>query len=126
MHWTLGSFYRAFQPLAGSDVSKIFDSNSLPVVLGFFDNMFRYDMVCVFPESCFTPRKFLEMALSRLGTAFLKIGAKPLHALAVLFDCLAAECFALRVNGNINYAQIDSRSEEHTSELQSPCNLVCR
>src|SRR2546426_7355160 len=22
--------------------------------------------------------------------------------------------------------QIDSRSEEHTSELQSPCNLVCR
>src|SRR5256885_13220992 len=22
--------------------------------------------------------------------------------------------------------QIDGRSEEHTSELQSPCNLVCR
>src|SRR3989454_5357253 len=22
--------------------------------------------------------------------------------------------------------QFDSRSEEHTSELQSPCNLVCR
>src|SRR2546426_9400876 len=23
-------------------------------------------------------------------------------------------------------AEIDTRSEEHTSELQSPCNLVCR
>src|ERR1039457_7573995 len=23
-------------------------------------------------------------------------------------------------------AEIDHRSEEHTSELQSPCNLVCR
>src|SRR5256885_12384707 len=23
-------------------------------------------------------------------------------------------------------AQLSSRSEEHTSELQSPCNLVCR
>src|SRR5256885_13073988 len=23
-------------------------------------------------------------------------------------------------------AEIDARSEEHTSELQSPCNLVCR
>src|SRR5256885_3255260 len=23
-------------------------------------------------------------------------------------------------------AQADARSEEHTSELQSPCNLVCR
>src|ERR1039457_7602820 len=27
----------------------------------------------------------------------------------------------LQVNGNLRY-----RSEEHTSELQSPCNLVCR
>src|SRR5215467_4117315 len=25
-----------------------------------------------------------------------------------------------------NTARIDGRSEEHTSELQSPCNLVCR
>src|ERR1039457_7361496 len=24
------------------------------------------------------------------------------------------------------YASLPSRSEEHTSELQSPCNLVCR
>src|SRR5256885_4715854 len=24
------------------------------------------------------------------------------------------------------FASIDFRSEEHTSELQSPCNLVCR
>src|SRR5688500_19692813 len=25
-----------------------------------------------------------------------------------------------------NYVRIRGRSEEHTSELQSPCNLVCR
>src|SRR5688500_19579463 len=30
-----------------------------------------------------------------------------------------------RTNRIINFAQ-GSRSEEHTSELQSPCNLVCR
>src|SRR5256885_5309987 len=24
------------------------------------------------------------------------------------------------------HARVDHRSEEHTSELQSPCNLVCR
>src|SRR5256885_11985865 len=25
-----------------------------------------------------------------------------------------------------SYTLLDTRSEEHTSELQSPCNLVCR
>src|SRR5256885_6835448 len=28
--------------------------------------------------------------------------------------------------GRISTALVDARSEEHTSELQSPCNLVCR
>src|SRR2546426_8277103 len=27
---------------------------------------------------------------------------------------------------NVHEADADARSEEHTSELQSPCNLVCR
>src|SRR5256885_10352477 len=26
----------------------------------------------------------------------------------------------------LGFGQADARSEEHTSELQSPCNLVCR
>src|SRR5256885_10719620 len=29
-------------------------------------------------------------------------------------------------HGAINIANESGRSEEHTSELQSPCNLVCR
>src|SRR5256885_10390138 len=29
-------------------------------------------------------------------------------------------------NSRIRRARADDRSEEHTSELQSPCNLVCR
>src|SRR5256885_10804696 len=33
--------------------------------------------------------------------------------------------FALRAHTNLVRSHID-RSEEHTSELQSPCNLVCR
>src|SRR5256885_3635904 len=28
--------------------------------------------------------------------------------------------------GDRAFSQFDKRSEEHTSELQSPCNLVCR
>src|SRR5256885_11397066 len=32
---------------------------------------------------------------------------------------------ALRVNPDVD-PQTHPRSEEHTSELQSPCNLVCR
>src|SRR5256885_10790726 len=29
-------------------------------------------------------------------------------------------------DGHANYIKKSTRSEEHTSELQSPCNLVCR
>src|SRR2546426_6642896 len=32
----------------------------------------------------------------------------------------------ISVSGNAAFGQIARRSEEHTSELQSPCNLVCR
>src|SRR2546426_7055796 len=28
--------------------------------------------------------------------------------------------------GRVRYVGVTHRSEEHTSELQSPCNLVCR
>src|SRR5256885_10250356 len=34
--------------------------------------------------------------------------------------------FFQRTRGGQLLARIISRSEEHTSELQSPCNLVCR
>src|SRR2546426_9040261 len=37
-----------------------------------------------------------------------------------------ARLFADRLNLEIPSAETDLRSEEHTSELQSPCNLVCR
>src|SRR2546426_2501210 len=43
--------------------------------------------------------------------------------------CFVAGNGSLQVGGSVPYGQIsvdDSRSEEHTSELQSPCNLVCR
>src|SRR5688500_19336793 len=36
-----------------------------------------------------------------------------------------ASGFMNEVTGKIN-TQYNKRSEEHTSELQSPCNLVCR
>src|SRR5205807_4182543 len=39
-----------------------------------------------------------------------------------------SRCFELRIEffQPINFVLSRTRSEEHTSELQSPCNLVCR
>src|SRR5256885_12558100 len=34
--------------------------------------------------------------------------------------------FSLVREEKVRRARMDRRSEEHTSELQSPCNLVCR
>src|SRR2546426_4102862 len=39
-------------------------------------------------------------------------------------DALRAALQAARASGNLS--ETPGRSEEHTSELQSPCNLVCR
>src|SRR2546426_8294567 len=43
-----------------------------------------------------------------------------------VFDCIATKSFYLGENGAGHAMKLDLRSEEHTSELQSPCNLVCR
>src|SRR5256885_12210165 len=51
---------------------------------------------------------FAVQAGARLGFVFMKLGARM---------CIA-------VAGGIDVPVV--RSEEHTSELQSPCNLVCR
>src|SRR5256885_3430203 len=45
-----------------------------------------------------------------------------------LFRSLAriARCEGGRIGGSLVLEVFLGRSEEHTSELQSPCNLVCR
>src|SRR5256885_11365697 len=53
------------------------------------------------------------------------VGADPDDALGVFVkraQLMAAQPVALRIAGQ----HAVFRSEEHTSELQSPCNLVCR
>src|SRR5256885_13329367 len=39
--------------------------------------------------------------------------------------CLPSESGS-QAHGVLRWQQYSGRSEEHTSELQSPCNLVCR
>src|SRR5256885_12676831 len=51
------------------------------------------------------------------------------HIRCVKYGCSSA--YPCRLPGRISmsnrlFALIRARSEEHTSELQSPCNLVCR
>src|ERR1022692_635699 len=75
-------------------------------------------------------------ALRDIGLAFL-VGAVPY----ALFEWIKPDSsrngvqylgskreIASNLDGQISGAKkrIDVRSEEHTSELQSPCNLVCR
>src|SRR5256885_10641508 len=52
----------------------------------------------------------IEPLLGRLGFELVELEYAPAHARALL-----------RL-----YIDREARSEEHTSELQSPCNLVCR
>src|SRR2546426_1366869 len=56
-------------------------------------------------------------------------GLSDFHHLAAVHDrdLFARLCHHAEVVGDQDHREVElARSEEHTSELQSPCNLVCR
>src|SRR2546426_6762623 len=66
-------------------------------------------------------------------TATTEIYTLSLHDALPIYGALLTAAQELRDDGTSAYAAraatgetLESRSEEHTSELQSPCNLVCR
>src|SRR5256885_11344737 len=63
----------------------------------------------------------LQRRVSRHG-----FEAVQLHAHAALHDELVPEVPPRRGRAGHRGGKPLARSEEHTSELQSPCNLVCR
>src|SRR5256885_15793630 len=76
-----------------------------------------------------------SLALDPQGRLFLADGdsiqiTSPTGAPAAVLDNLTAPTgLAFDPNGNLYFSSANTvsiRSEEHTSELQSPCNLVCR
>src|ERR1039457_4661010 len=60
------------------------------------------------------------------GRAFTAPQAVAAFALAVLLGCLFVRAERRAAAPILPFSIFADRSEEHTSELQSPCNLVCR
>src|SRR5256885_5357871 len=58
------------------------------------------------------------------GTAQVKLSPSTRWAAQRSKPCCASP--VTRTNQSASISCLGSRSEEHTSELQSPCNLVCR
>src|SRR5256885_8545258 len=85
----------------------------------------------LFPSTTLFRSRAVRAAIRRRGG--LAAGLAPGAAVeqeraqaAVLDQRGAAAGRALAIEGGACEAIGESRSEEHTSELQSPCNLVCR
>src|SRR5688500_19394900 len=55
-----------------------------------------------------------------------RYGRSTMQRLAVALAVLGFGAVVLRIPGPYVAIGLAIRSEEHTSELQSPCNLVCR
>src|SRR2546426_6911361 len=65
----------------------------------------------------------LNLPTIRFAYDFPKLGPQVKKAI----DCMrSAGLSANRIRHICCYVLYNYRSEEHTSELQSPCNLVCR
>src|SRR5256885_4306593 len=58
-------------------------------------------------------------------TTLFRSGYNQPHAQVDKFEAIPGRGVKGNVDGDVYYVG-NHRSEEHTSELQSPCNLVCR
>src|SRR5256885_11845414 len=74
------------------------------------------------PRSTLFPYTTLFRSLKDAGTEFSSAAGLPADAKLLQQVAGKQTAFALYDIGKLQFL----RSEEHTSELQSPCNLVCR
>src|SRR5256885_12083132 len=83
------------------------------------------------------PRLIPDLLESRCDVAMFAVGILPQRQQQLRFTqpYLSSDIYGITTKSNPavrSWAEIDqpgvqvARSEEHTSELQSPCNLVCR
>src|SRR2546426_2509403 len=75
------------------------------------------------PRSTLFPYTTLFRSLLRQGPRRTRLS--PWHAMGPRLDTRSLRIGLRRVERKNKNCR-DERSEEHTSELQSPCNLVCR
>src|SRR5688500_19623460 len=100
--------------------ARAFASASVSIIFG---GSFSH----AFSHSCV--RRSFTWARSGPAMRPLPIVWQPLHARADQSDLpfLASPSSSVKTAGaSADWACAARRSEEHTSELQSPCNLVCR
>src|SRR5256885_7018193 len=81
------------------------------------------------PRSTLFPYTTLFRSLHALGVRVLRRGeaaAFEAELAQAVLDRLLRDSTVCLLAGDDPRVQVCRRSEEHTSELQSPCNLVCR
>src|SRR5688500_19857148 len=71
-------------------------------------------------------REFPDADPPIVSVTVLLPGASPQVMESAVTDVLEEELSSLEGLRTMSSASQEQRSEEHTSELQSPCNLVCR
>src|SRR5205807_5149607 len=67
------------------------------------------------------PKQVRQLTAVSHAHALCRVGHRELHV-----DALALQAAGDHHAADAEAAPLRRRSEEHTSELQSPCNLVCR
>src|SRR3989454_1273711 len=91
----------------------------------------KYAMATIFQPSNFIPADVVEIGRS---PCLLTVSAGTNQGVRAGFGCTVVNasgqaidsCVVDQTFPNLSKVKPASRSEEHTSELQSPCNLVCR
>src|SRR5688572_30995896 len=78
------------------------------------------------PRSPLFPYTTLFRSARRPAAQLLLVGGGPMEAALKAQAAASPVADRIRFTGRVPHHEVERRSEEHTSELQSQANIVCR
>lgn len=104
-----------FRPLSFSNRSRpyafeILNGNVGPKCLSSMDDALADNVIGVTLKSLLFARQLFQVSLGRLCSSFLKCLAKPVMALACLFNLFAGESLALGISSDVHNTQINAEN----------------
>ncbi len=100
---------RPSSPHPRANMGQIFNRYRALCAFGLRNHPFRQDMVHIFCKPLFLTGKYPQPAAAAFGALLLELGSESSVAIPNVLDRVARMRFAIRVNGNVRHAHVDTQ-----------------